>query len=288
MSFLDRGSMCKRLIVINVVVFIIQLVTEQTVVENFRSVSSGPFTDFFVLDPNLVLHGQFWRLLTYSFLHDPSSIWHILFNMLFLWWFGSEVEDMAGPREFLAFYLVAAVLGGMLFTLTWLVGRTGGVCLGASGAVTAVMVVYACHFPRRVILIWFVLPVPIWLFVGFQVAQDSFSFFRGDLHSTVAVSVHVAGAAFGYLYYRMQWRVLSLWSGWNNWRRQQRQPRLRVYRAEEPARIAASKTAESNEQLEAKLDAVLEKVAQFGQSSLTDQERTILLQASEIYKRKRT
>ena len=49
------------------------------------------------------------RLLSYAFLHDPGDIFHILFNMLFLWWFGSDVEDLYGPREFLSFYLTAAL-----------------------------------------------------------------------------------------------------------------------------------------------------------------------------------
>src|SRR5262249_46652982 len=53
----------------------------------------GGFTSAFVLDPEAILHGQVWRLLTYAFLHDTFSIWHIVFNMLFLWWFGSEVEE---------------------------------------------------------------------------------------------------------------------------------------------------------------------------------------------------
>ena len=66
-----------------------------------------------------VLQGQVWRLLTYAFLHstDQSIPWHIIFNMLFLWWFGHEMEELYGPREFLTFYLVAAFLGGIAFFL---------------------------------------------------------------------------------------------------------------------------------------------------------------------------
>ena len=43
-----------------------------------------------------VLHGWIWQFVTYAFVHDPGSIWHILFNMLFLWWFGRDVEDLYG------------------------------------------------------------------------------------------------------------------------------------------------------------------------------------------------
>src|SRR5689334_25323067 len=93
-SFLDRGQVCKWLIGINIVCFILQLVTRP---HGFpQAGGTDPITDWFVLDVDAVLHGQVWRLLTYAFLHDPQGLYHILFNMLFLWWFGSDVEDIYG------------------------------------------------------------------------------------------------------------------------------------------------------------------------------------------------
>src|SRR5205807_5967914 len=96
-SFVERGTICKWLIGINVVVFIVQLLTRQ-------GPGNDPFTDSLLLDVNqVVFHGQVWRLITHAFLHEPLDVWHILWNMAFLWWFGSDVEDLYGPREFLAF-----------------------------------------------------------------------------------------------------------------------------------------------------------------------------------------
>ncbi len=113
-SFVERGRVCRWLIGINVVAFIVQILTlPHDDVPGF-----GWFTDALDLTVSGVLHGQVWRLLTYAFLHDTQSIWHILFNMLFLWWFGSDVEDLYGPREFLAFYLTAAFLGGVAYFLS--------------------------------------------------------------------------------------------------------------------------------------------------------------------------
>jgi len=74
--------------------------------------TTHPFTDALELDAPKVMDGQIWRLLTYAFLHDTQIPLHIIFNMLFLWWFGSDVEDLYGSKEFLAVYLVGAVLGG--------------------------------------------------------------------------------------------------------------------------------------------------------------------------------
>jgi len=287
-SFTDRGLMCKWLIGINVVVFLLQMVTRIPPSYELQR-SSQPFTDLFLLDVGEVLNGQVWRLLTYAFLHDTSSLWHILFNMLFLWWFGSDVEDIYGPREFLAFYLVSAFLGGSAFVLTHLAAGTGW-CLGASGAVTAVVVLCAMHYPTRIILLFFVIPVPIWVFVLFMVAQDLFAFL-GRSSGNVAVQVHLAGALFGFLYYKFQWRVTGWLPNFKNWGKRLRQPRLRVYREEEPAPVARTQpglaTTEEEELLEAKVDAVLEKISRVGKENLTDGEREVLLKASEVFRKRR-
>src|SRR5262249_52983541 len=144
--------------------------------------SASWITDTFILNTEAVMQGQVWRLLTYAFLHDPGGFWHILFNMLFLWWFGSTVEDLYGPWEFLTFYLVAAVLGGIAFELAWLTMPMRGAqyCLGASGAVTAVLVLFAFHYPRHVIFLFGLVPIPIWIFVLFSVGQDLFHFLNGN------------------------------------------------------------------------------------------------------------
>src|SRR5713226_4463770 len=151
-SFSERGQICKWLIAINVVLFVLQhlspvyqpkppahepvAVNEEDSSDNEQD-SVGParqqgqvrqaqrdathsvVTEALLLDADKVLHGQVWRLLTYAFLHDPYNYMHILFNMLFLWWFGSDVEDLYGPKEFLLFYLLSAVVGGVCFTMAW-------------------------------------------------------------------------------------------------------------------------------------------------------------------------
>lgn len=273
-----RGQVCKYLIVANIVVFLLELMAPRE------------FTEALLLDARAVMDGQVWRLLTYAFLHDPTTPWHILFNMLFLWWFGQDVEDMYGPREFLVFYLTAAVLGGVAFLLYSMSHPEARFCIGASGAVTAVLVLCALHYPNRRILLWFFVPIPIWVFVAFQVLQDTFLFLSADQSTTTAFTVHLAGAAFGFLYFKGQWRLSGFWTRLQEWQRERARPRLRVYRGEpqQPVSVAAPPAGEVDEHLEAKLDAVLEKVARHGQSSLTESERQILFRASEIYKRRRS
>jgi membrane associated rhomboid family serine protease len=297
-SFIERGKVCKWLVAINVAVFILQMLLTQ------RG-QSDPITEHFSLNAESVLHGQVWQLLTYAFLHTTSSPWHILFNMLFLWWFGSDVEDLYGPREFLLFYLAAAMFGGVVHVLLYCVGwippvhvlefgeavAVTPIVLGASGAVAAVLLLCAFHFPTRIIYVFMLFPVPIWLFLVFIIGLDLFTFL-GRQRTGVAVDVHLAGALFAFLYYRRHWRLSTLWPDLKAWRRRRSAPRLRVYRGEdemdrEPVAAAVGASAIDDEQLEAKMDAILEKIARSGKDSLTDSEKDVLLKASELIRRRR-
>src|SRR5205823_491881 len=105
----------------------------------------------------------------------------------------------------------------------------------------------------------------------------------------VAVACHLGGAAFGFLYYHFQWRVLGWLPGRIALPRFRPRPKLRVYRPQprpEPG-TGALPPSEADAQLEEELDAVLGKVARHGRDSLTERENQILMRASEIYKRRR-
>ena len=288
-SFMERGKVCKWLILVNIACFVLQILSPGPRFTGEDNLLPS-FTDFMRLDADAVLSGQVWRLLTYAFVHSPEDFMHIVFNMLFLWWFGTDVEDLYGPWEFLTFYLTAAVASGVAFVLAWKAGwGNSPLAIGASGAVMAVVVVCAMHYPSRVIWIFGLVPMPIWLFVVFMVAKDWVTF-AGHIRSTTAVSGHLGGALFGFAYYQMHWRLSSLLPSFKSIGRRPR-ARLRVYREEEeprPAAVNAPASSDVDEQLEAKLDVILEKVARSGQASLTENERQILLRASEVYKRKKT
>lgn len=293
----DGGKVCLWLIAINVVLYVLQLITYSIPGYDDLGYPMSPrsfVTDWLILDTSKVLHGQVWRLFTGAFLHDPNNWMHIFFNMLFLWWFGHEVENIYGPKEFLAFYLAAALLSSLAYLLWQVVTGDHSRMLGASGAVSAVVVLFAMHYPHRRILMFWVVPVSIWLFVVFMVAKDLYVFLR-DPDPVVAVTAHLGGAAFGFLYYRQQWRVLNWVPDFAGLKRARARPRLRVYRGDDnaaPEPVSSSAPAAPpdvlvDEQLEAQLDAVLAKMNRTGKDSLTESERDILMRAAEIYKRRR-
>ena len=238
----------------------------------------------FELAPDKVLHSfQIWRLVTYAFCHDDNSVWHIVFNMLFLWFFGPTLERMYGTREFVSFYLTAAVVSGLAFIGMELFLGSLHPVVGASGAIMAVLMLYAIHYPRQVIRIWGILPIEVCWIVGFYVIVDLFPVLRsiggrmtGD---NVAHAAHLGGLAFGYLYFRYQLRLERLFAGFrlpdfSSHRRSASRGNLRLY---EPP---------SAEDLDEKVDAILEKISQTGEASLTDQEREILKTASHRYKKR--
>ena len=146
--------------------------------------------------------GCVWQLLTYAFLHDPANILHILFNMLFLYWFGREIEIVWGTRRFLAFYLTAAAFAALAFAAVhYFVWPLEEPCIGASGAIMALVMVYALWWPNRTILFMFLFPMRVWTFVLIVIGIEVVSLLQaGD--NGVANLAHLAGLLYGYLVVR--------------------------------------------------------------------------------------
>src|SRR5262245_9510205 len=132
------------------------------------------------LVPALVVHRFWvWQTATYMFLH--GGIFHILFNMLALWMFGTELERMWGTRYFLKFYSVTGIGAGVLTVLFSLLPFgfaqqvQHSIVIGASGAIYGLLLAYALYFPDRPIYMYFVFPIPAKIFVAIMGAIAFFS-----------------------------------------------------------------------------------------------------------------
>jgi membrane associated rhomboid family serine protease len=219
---------------------------------------------------------QVWRLLTYGFCHATQSLSHLLFNMLALWMFGRAVEPIYGSREFLGFYLVGIFLSGLAHVAVQAVTQSGAGVIGASGGVMAVVFLTAMHFPRMTVLLFFIIPIELrWLAVLYAVA-DTLGMFQGE--SSVAHAAHLAGAAFGVLYQRNHWHVTGWWDrvkGLARLPRRGGRPKVRIFNPERDAR-----------DLDEQVDAILAKISEHGEASLTDREREILSEASRRYRKR--
>ncbi len=281
------GSVCKKLIIVTVVVFLAQFLfttteTVQIFPGEYRQFKVSVVTSWLQLDPQDTIHGQIWRLVTYAFCHARDNILHIVFNMLLLWWFGKTLEIMYGSREFLLFYLTAAAFAGVCFIALALRVGNQSPAIGASGAVMAVMMVFAMHYPRQVIYIFGILPLEMRWVVVLYVFYDVFPVIRqlGGQQplDNVAHSAHVGGLLFGYLYKKYNIRLESLFSNFrrNQLRRVGSSRKIRLYRPTDDVGEKAN--------MESQVDAILSKIHEQGEASLTDSERNILNEASRRYR----
>lgn len=256
-------SVVGRIIAITVAVYVVQLV------------AGDRFTAWFDLDPDAIARGQLWRLSTYDFLHARHDVWHIVFNMYILYLTGRDLEARRGTREFVAFYLLAGIISGLVFLVWSVVLNDVHPAIGASGAVSAVMIVYALTYPHEVWRIWGIIPIPVWVIAALTIIFDLHPMLlqlSGEGFSDgVAHSAHIGGMVFGALYQQQNWRLLDwLPQGRGNWRRLfRRRPKLRVHRPQ---------PEESN--FGERVDELLDKIAQHGEASLTDDERAVLIEAS--------
>ncbi|MDR2447775.1 MAG: rhomboid family intramembrane serine protease [Treponema sp.] len=172
---------------------------------------SRPVVYYLALIPGAVLSGWVWQFVTYMFAH--GNVTHILFNMLALFIFGTQVERQIGTKEFLAYYFVTGVLAGVFSFAVYFFTGTNVMLLGASGAVFAVQLAYAALFPRSIMYVWGILPLraPI-MVLGFTALEVILSI--TGLQGGVAHLTHLAGFGFGWLYFllrfgRNPWRMFK-------------------------------------------------------------------------------
>ncbi|MFO1063199.1 MAG: rhomboid family intramembrane serine protease [Pirellulales bacterium] len=212
---------------------------------------------------------NYYRLLSYAFAHDPNTIWHLLFNMMSLYFLGQAVEMKYGRGEFIRFYLTAAVLGGIVHALLCFRPGSGPPVVGASGAVIAVNMLFVFNFPQAQLLMMGVIPVRAWVVGVITVVTNTFFIQKG-----VAVDVHLAGIAFASIYFFGGWDLSFMKFGGGNWSALfKRRPKLKVHRPEQPERL-------SRDDQEA--DRILEKIHREGTEKLTAAEKQFM----ESYSRK--
>ena len=254
------GSVVHLLIWVNVAVFILQLICTMV---------RWPVMDqVFALSGTGLRHGFFWQPLTYMFLHDTHSLWHIVANLLFLWFFGREVEYFIGPKYFTRLFF----LGGFAGAALWLAFnfQYPDVVLGASAAVLACVIAFATLFPDRevTLLVFFILPVTLKAkyLALVAVALDVVPLLS-HTSSNVAHLAHIGGAAMGYLYikqlgYGRTPRWLEACQTLGSGLRFRRRPSARELSPEEF--------------VQQQVDPILDKISREGLQSLTRAERKIL------------
>jgi membrane associated rhomboid family serine protease len=147
-----------------------------------------------------------WQVFTYQFLHS-ANVFHIVFNMLLLWWLGSELESRWGSKLFLAYYLVSGTGAGVIYVLAMaILGYTTGTLsgwttpvIGASGAVFGLMLAYGVLFGERIVYFMMVFPMRAkWFVVILGAVEVATLLNSGVGGSQEANLAHLGGIASGF------------------------------------------------------------------------------------------
>ena len=238
----------KRILLANVAVFFVQLTV------------SGA-TTFLAFIPSMPW--RVWSFVTYMFAHSTTSITHILFNMLVLYFFGPRVEERLGSNHFIRLYFASGIMGAILS----IVFNQGGYIIGASGAVFGVQLAFAKYWPRERIYIWGILPVEAWLLVVVTTVLALWGGFVGG-GGGVAHFAHLGGYLGSWLY--LIW--MERRSPARAWKTKLEKPARKV----EIGNWQRIDTKSIHEVNRAEVDRILDKISAKGVESLTPQERTFL------------
>jgi membrane associated rhomboid family serine protease len=199
----------------------------------------------FGLVPHLFTNGlRLWQPVTYLFLH--GGLWHLLFNMLFLWMFGCDLERSWGSRRMYNYFFLTGVGAAVVNVLVKTVMDPRGLdsaaipTIGASGAIYGILLAAAIVFPdRRIWLIPFPVMIPMKIYVLGAGAIEFFSTL-GSTGDNVSHVTHLGGMLVGYLYLRRGSWFFRMRNGVSDWRRLRARRKFEVYmrknRDEPPSR----------------------------------------------------
>lgn len=168
----------------------------------------NPVLDWLALTPRrLIFDFWIWQFFTYMFLH-AQGVFHILFNMLVLWWFGYELEARWGPRFFLTYFLTCGVGAGALYAIgavLYYLSTGNGLIMeaplvGASGATYGLLLAYGILFGDRILHFMMLFPMKARYFVMIIGAVELVTLLDSGMGSKVANLAHLGGILIGYLF----------------------------------------------------------------------------------------
>jgi len=200
---MDRQLLAVPVIIaINVLVFLAWQAAGYN--EALKQVMAGNF----LVSPAHLAHGHWWTLITSAFSH--IDLWHIALNMFVLWSFGTVLERLWGIRVFVVFYLTAAIVASAshCFVSSVLIGDPNISALGASGAVSGLLLAFALMFPKHKILVFGVIPVPALVGALAFVAIDLWGLFAQTQGGGIGIGhgAHLGGALCGFLFWALYLR----------------------------------------------------------------------------------
>ena len=288
-SQFKQSNMLNRLIYINLAVFVlVKLVDVVVMLSGIQA--ANPVVEFlgaYAGLENLIRHP--WGVVTYMFLHQRFL--HVLFNLLWLFWFGRIFLEYFTGRQLLDVYICGGIAGALLYILAFNIfpafDATFAMAIGASAAVYAIVLSIAVYVPNYTIYLMFLGPVKIKWIAIFSLIADLAMLDGTNAGGHIA---HIGGALFGIFYIVClrkgtdiaAWvgRIIDFVTGLFR-----RKPKMKVsYKRSgggysRPESDYDYNARKHNEQKE--IDAILDKIAKSGYNGLTDEEKRILFRNSQ-------
>ncbi len=283
----------KWLIGLNLIVFLLQNLLPDSVGIDGLSLQTWFEVHGALMPMGSEFFYPYWQLITYQFMH--AGIGHIFFNMLALWMFGSELEQIWGSVRFIVYYLLCGIGGGLLHIAIGSAGAT----VGASGAIMGVLIAFGMTFPNRPILMFpFFIPIPAKYFVAMYALIDLVSA-ASSTSDGIAHFAHIGGAVMGFLLMKFGDRIGIFQAAERFTERMQQQPSHRYDRSSNPVREARFRDVPLSHSTppsavfhggsffhkgeyitEDTVDAIYDKINRSGYESLDQREKDILMEIS--------
>ncbi|WP_299435480.1 rhomboid family intramembrane serine protease [uncultured Maribacter sp.] len=273
-------SIAEKLIVVNVIVFIVDGLLKALFGFSIMSWFELP-KDFsiFITQP--------WSIISYSFFH--GSLGHVFWNMMLLYFSGRIFLNLFGNKRFLNVYFLGVIAGGLAFLLSYNVFptlvHTNTSLIGASAGVTAILIFICTYIPNQEVRL-FIINVKLWYIGAFVVLTDLIRIpTSGNVGGHLA---HLGGAALGYFYARQLLNGTDIGSGFeklvdgivNIFRKKEKKSPLKtVYRRESVKK--QTKPDYTKESKQRKVDGILDKISKSGYESLSQEEKDFLFKAGK-------
>ena len=289
----NKDNTITKLIFINIIVFIVMNVGFFILNKGFNNpVLAANFYSFFTLPADLgKLITRPWTIITHMFAH--AGIFHILFNMLWLFWMGKILREYIGDRKILPIYIYGALTGALFYILFYNLlpgfrNEVGGAeALGASAAVMAIIVATATLLPDYTIFLFIIGPVKLKWIAVFAIILDIVGINGLNAGGSIA---HMGGAVFGFIFIRQLQSGNDLSRGFNifidklsGWFSMRRTPKVAYKNTGKTGPTVRKATRKSvlEESRQEKLDAILDKIHRSGYDSLTEEEKEFLFRVSK-------
>jgi membrane associated rhomboid family serine protease len=277
-----------QLIMINVIIFVALIIFKvilvlsgnpdvyQMILRQFMLPAS---IDSFIVKP--------WTLLTYFFTHE--GFFHIIFNMLFLFWFGKIIVEYLGDQRAISMYVIGGIVGGLFYILIYNLipyfheRVAGSVMLGASAGVYAIVVGAATFMPNYTFFLLFLGPVKIKYIAIFYILLSFSQTIGANAGGELA---HLGGALMGFIFIRQLQRgndigtpVVSVME----WFKGLFKPSPKIRVTHKSTKFTGTKKASSSNTKsdQDEIDAILDKISHSGYESLSKEEKQKLFNASK-------